>query len=109
MKNKLVVSCLVLGSFLAPALSYAAEANADRSQPKAYVKDSVITTKIKSKLAEKKISSLMHISVDTDSKGVVLLSGEVRTQAEADQVIAIAHDTEGVTSVESHLKVKKDL
>lgn len=109
MKNKLVVTCLVLGSFLAPALSYAEDKDANRSEPKTYVKDSVITTKIKAKLAESKLNSLVHIKVDTDSKGEVLLSGEARTQKDADQALAIAKQVEGVTSVESQIKIKKDL
>ena len=54
------------------------------------------------------MGSLAHIKVDTDSKGVVVLSGTVSTKAEADKAASIARETDGVTSVKSHLRVKKD-
>jgi osmotically-inducible protein OsmY len=46
--------------------------------------------------------------VDTDAKGAVVLGGVARSQKEADNAIAIAHATEGVTSVSSTIVVKKD-
>ncbi len=73
-----------------------------------FIKDSAITTKVKAKLAAEKIRSLVHIKVDTDSNGVVVLSGIVRTQKEADKEVSIARGTEGVTSVTSKLRIKKD-
>ena len=51
----------------------------------------------------------MHISVDTDSDGVVWLSGNTRTKAEMDQAVSIANATEGVKSVRNDIKIKKDL
>ena len=72
-----------------------------------FVKDSVITTKVKARLAEEKVASLMHVKVDTDAKGAVVLSGKVKTQDEADKAVSIATATEGVTSVKSRLRVKK--
>jgi osmotically-inducible protein OsmY len=38
---------------------------------------------------------------------MVVLSGKVRTQEEADKAVSIAQGTEGVTSVTSHLRVVK--
>ena len=108
MKTKLATTCFVIGALLAPVAAHAQETDTDRTHPKAFVMDSVITTKIKAKLAEEKMSSLAHIKVDTDSKGEVVLSGKVKTQAEADKAISIAQGTEGVTSVKSHLKIKND-
>ena len=107
MKIKLATTCCVIGALLAPVAAYAADGDSDRSHPMAFVKDSVITTKIKAKLAEEKMSSLTHIKVDTDAKGAVVLKGKVKTQAEADKAVAIAHETEGVTSVKSNIRVKK--
>ena len=100
-------ACFVIGSLLAPA-ALAADGDSDRKHPMTFVKDSVITTKIKAKLAEEKVGSLARIKVDTDSKGVVVLSGRARTRAEADKAVALAHGTEGVTSVKSHIRIKKD-
>ena len=75
---------------------------------KTFVKDSVITTKVKAKLASEHISTLAKIKVDTDNKGAVVLSGNVKSQEEADKAALIAQNTEGVTSVQNLLQVKKD-
>lgn len=49
-----------------------------------------------------------HIRIDTDRDGVVWMSGTVNSQDEADKAVMIAHNTEGVRSVHSDLKVQKD-
>jgi hyperosmotically inducible protein len=54
------------------------------------------------------MASLVHVGVDTDAKGAVVLSGSVRSQKEADKAVSIARATEGVTSVTSTLQIKKD-
>lgn len=112
MKSKLATTCFIIGTLLAPVAAYAADSSTDtdtdRTHPKTLVKDSVITTKIKAKLADEKISSLAHIKVDTHSKGAVVLSGKVKTQEEADKAVAIARETEGVTSVKSKIQIKKE-
>jgi hyperosmotically inducible protein len=99
---------LVIGSVLAPVSAYAADGDTDRSRPATFVKDSVITTKIKTKLAAEHLASAKHIKVDTDKNGVVWLSGTTDTQAEADKAVEIAHNTEGVKSVNTKLKVQKN-
>ena len=108
MKYKLATSCFVIGSVLAPVAAYAADSDTDRSKPMHFVKDSVITTKIKTKLAAEHLGSAKHIKVDTDKNGVVWLSGTANSQGELDKALAIAHATEGVKSVNNHLKVQKD-
>lgn len=110
MKIKLTTICLVIGTMLAPIAAHAGdtETDKDRTHPKTFVKDAAITTKIKAKLAAENIKSLAHIKVDTHSKGEVVLSGKVRTQEEADKVVSIVRETEGVTSVKSDLRVEKD-
>jgi hyperosmotically inducible protein len=80
-------------------------ADSDMSQAGAYVKDSVITAKVKSKLAEKHMSTLTDIKVDTDNRGVVWLSGRAPTQDASDLAGMIAKDTEGVTSVHNKIVV----
>jgi len=107
MNSKLATTCFLLATFLAPVVAYA-DSDADRAHPSAFVKDSVITTKIKAKLADEKMNSLMNVSVDTDNKGEVFLSGKVKTQREADKAVALAHGTEGVTAVTSSIQVRKD-
>ena len=108
MKYKLATTCFVIGAVLAPVAAYAEDADADRANPATFVKDSAITTKIKSQLASEHLGSLKHIRVDTDRDGVVWMTGTVNNQAEADQAIRIARNTEGVRDVKSNLKVQKD-
>ena len=106
MKIKLATACFVLGTLLAPIVGFTADSDTDRSDTKTYVKDSAITTKIKAKLAEEKMNSLVNIKVDTDSNGVVWLSGTAKTQEDADKAASIARDTEGVKSVKSRIEIK---
>ena len=109
MNMKLVTAGLLAGALVLPIAGRAAnDSDSDRSSSKAFVKDSVITTKIKAKLAKKNLSSAVHIKVDTDKKGVVSLSGTTKAQADADQAVAIAQRVKGVTSVENNLKVQAD-
>jgi hyperosmotically inducible protein len=96
-------SLLVMGVALTPMLSHA---DADGSRPATFVKDSVITTKIKAKLAAEHLASATQLSVDTDNNGVVWMSGVAATQAEADKAVTIARTTEGVNSVKSEITIK---
>jgi hyperosmotically inducible protein len=108
MKSRLLISCLVAGALMAPVIGYAADGDSDRSSPKAFVKDSVITTKIKAQLAEEKMSSLVRISVDTDANGMVYLSGSAASQAAVDKAVSIARNVKGVKSVQNTIQVKAD-
>ncbi len=108
MKSTIVMTCLACGMLLGPALTMAQDSDADRSHPKAFVKDSAITMKIKSKLAAEHITTLGRIHVDTDKDGAVWLSGSARTQEAVDKAVSIARETEGVKDVHSHVKIKKD-
>ncbi|MBI2801073.1 MAG: BON domain-containing protein [Gammaproteobacteria bacterium] len=108
MKTKFVMTCLVVGTLIGPVVAAAADGDADRSQPKEFVKDSAITTKIKAKLAAEHLNSLGNIHIDTDKNGVVSMTGTARTQAAADQAVAIARQTEHVKSVDSHIVIKAD-
>jgi hyperosmotically inducible periplasmic protein len=71
-----------------------------------FVKDSVITTKVKSKLAAKHLTTLSRIKVDTDANGVVWLSGRAPNQDAVDLAGMIAKGTEGVTSVHNDVAVQ---
>src|ERR1700692_3074296 len=109
MKHQLTTTLMIVGVLLGPVVAVAAEdSDADRSHPKAFVKDSAITTKVKAKLAAEHITSLGNIHVDTDADGVVWLHGTAHTQEAADQAASIARNTEGVKAVKSRIKVKKD-
>ncbi len=108
MNIKIVTTCLLASVLALPLAGYTADGDTDRSSPKAFVKDSVITTKIKAELAEEKMSSLVHIKVDTDAKGAVSLSGTADNQAAIDRAVAIARGVKGVVSVHNDIKVKAD-
>ena len=68
------------------------------------VTDAGITSAVKAKLLADQAVSGLAIDVDT-SGGVVTLSGEVNTRAEADQAITLARATEGVSRVVDKLRV----
>ena len=108
MNIRLTAGCILAGALLLPAAGYAADSDSDRSSPKAYVKDSAITVKIKAELAEETLSSLLKISVDTDAKGMVTLGGNARSQAAVDKAESIARAVKGVTAVQNNIRIKKD-
>jgi hyperosmotically inducible periplasmic protein len=103
-----IVTSLLLAGVLVGPVAVAQDADTDRSHPKAFVHDSVITTKIKSKLGAEHPSSLAHIHVDTDENGVVWLSGSAHNQEAVDQAVSIARNTEGVKDVKSAVKIRHD-
>ena len=108
MNYKIATSLFVIGSVLAPVAAYAADSHSDRSNAVNYVKDSLITTKIKTQLAADHLGSMKHVTVDTDHDGGVWMTGTANSQEEVDKAVAIARNTEGVKSVHNDLKVQKD-
>jgi len=107
MRTTFATSCLVISTLLIPVAAYADDFNSDVKHSETFVKDSVITTKVKAKLFDNKMSSLLDVSVDTDAKGVVYLSGTVNSAHDADVALSTARGTEGVTSVTSTLRIKQ--
>jgi len=105
MKIKLTATCFVLGTALAP-MAFAADSDTDRNKPATFVKDSTITTKIKTKLATENPASMATIHVDTDKDGIVWMSGTAKTQQDVDKAVSIAKNTEGVKSVKNDVKVQ---
>jgi hyperosmotically inducible periplasmic protein len=111
MNFKLAATLLATGALLGSfAVHAATETNTDtdRTHPKTFMKDSVITTKVKTHLAQEKMGNLVHIHVDTHGHGAVVLTGTAHTQDQIDKAVSIAQATEGVTSVKSKIHVKKD-
>ncbi|MBK8738482.1 MAG: BON domain-containing protein [Betaproteobacteria bacterium] len=106
MNMKHAASFVVAAALLLPMAGHGADSPV--ASTKTFVKDSVITTKVKAKLAEEKLSSLVKISVDTDDKGMVNLGGTAASKAAADKAVAIARAVEGVKSVENHIAIKAD-
>lgn len=109
MNTRLATVSLLVGALMLPVASVAGDKDKaqdqDRSSPKAFLKDSVITAKVKSEFARDKKVSALHIKVDTDDSGIVQLSGTARSQDEADRAIEIAKRVKGVVLVQSDIKV----
>ena len=105
MISKYATAFVVVGALLAPVLGNAEDRDKDRSHPTVWVKDSVITTKIKEKYAEDKQVSVKRIHVDTDDKGKVQLTGTARSKAEKQKAAEIAKSVEGVISVDNRIKI----
>lgn len=107
MKSKLAATGVVIGLLLSPVMSYV-HADVSSSRPVTFVKDSVITAKIKAKLAAENFATATQLRVDTDEAGAVWLSGTAATDADAAKAVSIARGTEGVSSVKSEIIVKRD-
>ena len=108
MTHKFATACFAIAAALGPIAAHAADSGMDREHPTAFVRDSVITTKIKAKMAAQHLDSLKNIRVDTDANAVVSLSGTVNSRDEANKAVTIARNTEGVKSVSNELRVEKD-
>ena len=68
------------------------------------IDDATITTRVKTALLNDPDVGGLRIDVDT-FKGVVTLSGSVKSQGEADKAVAIARRISGVSDVKSTLQV----
>lgn len=76
----------------------------DRNEP--ITGDAGITSAVKAKLLADSTVSGLRIDVDTEN-GVVTLTGDVKSKAEADRAMMLARNTDGVTSVVNNLKVAR--
>jgi hyperosmotically inducible periplasmic protein len=109
MKINFAIACVLLGTLLASTVTLADEdAAMAGSHALSYVKDSAITTKVKTRLATEQLTSLARIHVDTDTNGVVWLWGSAKTQESIDEAIAIARHTDGVKAVHNEIKISND-
>ena len=81
------------------------ETAAAATQAKSALDDGALTAKIKSKMALDDSVKALDINVDT-TKGVVTISGTVRSQAERHRALQLAKETNGVRDVVDKLVVK---
>lgn len=68
------------------------------------IDDTTITTRVKTAMLNDPGVGGLRIDVDT-FKGVVTLSGRVKSQAEHDQALALARSVDGVVEVKDALQV----
>lgn len=105
---KWTTALFLAGTLLAPAAAYAADATPTAPtaahKAKETIGDAAITTKVKAKFAADRDVSAMNIKVDTDN-GVVTLSGNAKSQDEANKAAEIAKGTDGVTTVNNDIRV----
>ena len=94
---------LVLTIVLASA--WGCGATATREGSGEYVDDSVITAKVKTAIFNDASLKVNEINVET-FKGVVQLSGFVRSQADVDKAVQVARGVAGVKSVKNDMRVK---
>ncbi|MDB6060290.1 MAG: hypothetical protein JWM78_393 [Verrucomicrobiaceae bacterium] len=107
MQKKWSAILFVIAALLMSAMSRA-DITDGQSRPVTFITDSLITTKIKTKLAADYLVSAMRLSVYTENDGVVWLKGVASTQVEADRAVAIARSISGVSEVNSEIKVHRD-
>jgi osmotically-inducible protein OsmY len=102
-KRNIVIRCLVLlmliSIFVACASTRTHESTGE------YVDDSVITTKVKTLLANDDFLKSFQISVET-YKGIVQLSGFVNSREAVRKAGQIARSVQGVQSLKNNLIVK---
>ena len=102
-KSNIVIRIVLMLTLVAFLVSCASTSK--KESPGNYIDDSVITTKIKSQLANDDFLKSFQISVET-RKGVVQLSGFVDSKDAVNKAGKIADKVEGVISVENDLIVK---
>jgi osmotically-inducible protein OsmY len=102
-KRNIVIHCLVLLMLI--AIFTACASTPTRESTGEYVDDSVITTKVKSLLAEDDFLKSFQIGVET-YKGAVQLSGFVNSQRAVDKAGEITRSVNGVKSIKNNLVVK---
>jgi osmotically-inducible protein OsmY len=102
-KRNIVIHFLVLVMLIATFAACASTRT--RESAGEYVDDSVITTTVKSLLAEDDFLKSFQISVES-YKGMVQLSGFVNSQKAVDKAAEITRSVKGVKSIKNNLIVK---
>ena len=95
----LLVFTIVLAS------AWGCASTATREGTGEYVDDSVITTKVKAAIFSDPALKVNEINVET-FKGVVQLSGFVRSQTDINKAVQIARGVAGVKSVKNDMQIK---
>jgi hypothetical protein len=105
-KTNIVIHYLVILTLIATFATLAACAGSRTQESTGeFVDDSVITTKVKSLLANDDFLKSFQISVET-YKGIVQLSGFVNSQKAVDKATEITSSVKWVKSVKNNLVVK---
>ena len=102
-KRNMFIGCFLLLMLIATLVACASTST--QSGTGEYIDDSVITSKVKAKLANDDFFKSFEISVET-FKGIVQLSGFVNSQQAVNRASEIVRTVQGVKSVKNDLIVK---
>jgi c(7)-type cytochrome triheme protein len=83
----------------------AAATTSKKETPGEYIDDAAITTKVKAAVLEEPSLKSAEINVET-YKGIVQLSGFVRSRADINKAVAVAKGVKGVKSVKNDMILK---
>jgi osmotically-inducible protein OsmY len=113
-KEKIMKVIFATSIFVIAALASASPASANEARThgahrQKFVRYSPIGVKVKANLVGERAGDLLHIKVDTTNNGRVFLSGEVKSQKDADKAVSIARLTPGVISVTSTIQIIKEV
>jgi osmotically-inducible protein OsmY len=103
MKNLKIASTLIAALMLTAVVGCASTAKHESTGE--YVNDSVITTSVKAAILKEPSLKVSEINVET-FKGVVQLSGFVRSQENIATAMNVARGVNGVQSVRNDMRLK---
>lgn len=96
-------SLLLISALMLPMASFSADGDSIGTK----VDDSVITAKVKAAFAKDKVVHARDIKVETDSNGLVQLSGVAKSKQEAEKAVLLAKGVKGVTAVKDEIVVSE--
>jgi osmotically-inducible protein OsmY len=105
MKPRFVLVSIFTAVTLATAATTGCSVMRDQERTGAYVDDTVVTTRVKTKFAEDSTVSAMAINVET-MKGVVQLSGFAKSSMEKSKAEELARSVKGVVDVRNDIIVR---
>jgi osmotically-inducible protein OsmY len=103
MKNLKIISALIAAIMLTTVVGCASTSTQEGTGQ--YVDDSVITTKVKAEIFNEPTLKSSEINVET-FKGVVQLSGFVRSEDNIQTAVNVARNVNGVKSVKNDMRTK---
>ena len=107
MKDKLLA--VLLAGLAASLGAHAQLPREERSlPPREAVSGPAITAQVQAELARDAHVVAKEIKVETDSNGVVLLTGTAKTQQELDRATLIARSVRGVVSVDNRIQLSSE-
>lgn len=103
MKNLKIVTTLIAALMLTAVVGCASTPTHESTGQ--YVDDSVITTNVKAAIFNEPSLKVAEINVET-FKGVVQLSGFVRSESNIETAVRLARSVKGVKSVKNDMRLK---